>query len=73
MSVFMAGGGLKMGQVIGETDSKAEAPINRPLTPGDVLSTMYHTVNVDYRHVFYDQAQRPMPVLNEGRPIGELL
>ncbi|MBI1313147.1 DUF1501 domain-containing protein [bacterium] len=73
MSVFMAGGGLKMGQVIGETDSKAEAPNSRPLTPGDVLSTMYHTVDVDYRHVFYDQAQRPMPVLNEGRPIEELL
>lgn len=73
MSVLMSGGGLEMGQVIGSTDAKAEAPATRPCTPGDVLSTMYHTVDVDYHHVFYDQAQRPMPVLAEGRPIEELL
>lgn len=73
MSVLMAGGGLKMGQAIGETDSKAEAPISNPYTPGDVLSTMYHTLGVDYRHIFFDQAKRPMPVLAEGRPIPELV
>lgn len=73
MSVVFAGGGLKMGQAIGETDSKAEAPISKPYTPGCVLSTMYHVVDVDYRHEFYDQAQRPLAVLPEGRPIGELI
>lgn len=73
MSVVMAGGGLKAGLVVGETDSKAEAPKNLPYTPGAVLSTMYHTVGVDYEHVFYDQARRPLPVLPEGRPIAELI
>jgi len=73
MSVLMSGGGLKMGQAIGETDSKAEAPASNPYTPGDVLSTMYHTLGIDYRHVFYDQAKRPMPVLAEGTPIPELV
>jgi hypothetical protein len=73
MSVIFAGGGLKMGQAIGETDSKAEAPISKPYTPGCVLSTMYHVVDVDYRHEFYDQAQRPLAVLPEGQPIPELI
>ncbi len=73
MSVVMAGGGLKMGQAIGETDSKAEYPISKPYSPGCVLSTMYHAIGVDYRHVFYDQAKRPLPALAEGKPIPELI
>lgn len=73
MSVVMAGGGLTMGQAIGETDSKAEAPIHTPYTPGCVLSTMYHVLGIDYRHVFYDQALRPLAVLPEGEPIAELV
>jgi len=73
MSCVFAGGGLKMGQMIGETDSKAEYPINKPYSPGCVLSTMYHVVGVDYQHLFYDQARRPMAVLAEGRPISELI
>jgi uncharacterized protein (DUF1501 family) len=73
MSVLLSGGGLKMGQVIGETDSKAEAPISKPYTPGCLLSTMYYVLHLDYRHVFYDQARRPMPVLAEGKPIPELI
>lgn len=73
MSVVMAGGGLKMGQAIGETDSKAEYPISKPYSPGCVLSTMYHVLGVDYRHNFFDQAQRPLAVLPEGTPIPELI
>ncbi|MCA9046406.1 MAG: DUF1501 domain-containing protein [Planctomycetaceae bacterium] len=73
MSVVYGGGGLKMGQAIGETDSKAEAPISKPYTPGDVLSTMYRVLDIDFRHVFYDEARRPLPVLKEGNPIPELV
>lgn len=73
MSVLYAGGGLKMGQAIGTTDSKAEYPTTKPYTPGCVLSTMYHALGIDYRHVFFDQARRPLPVLAEGAPIPELV
>jgi hypothetical protein len=34
---------------------------------------MYHALGIDYRHVFYDQGQRPMPILSEGEPIRELV
>ena len=73
MSVLLAGGGLRTGQVIGSTDARAEYPATRPCSPGTILSTMYRVLGVDHHHVFYDQAQRPMPVLAEGKPIDELL
>ena len=72
MSVLYSGGGLRMGQTIGATNSKAEYPISNPQSPGCVLSTMYHVLGIDYRHVFHDQAQRPLAILAEGRPIQEL-
>lgn len=71
-SVVFAGGGLRMGQVIGSTDARAEYPSSRPTTPQDVLATMYQVLGIDYRHEFMDPAQRPIPILNEGRPIQEL-
>jgi Protein of unknown function (DUF1501) len=73
MSVLYAGGGLKMGQAIGTTNATAEYPTTKPYTPGCVLSTIYHVLGIDHHHAFYDQAQRPMPILSEGEPIPELI
>jgi hypothetical protein len=73
MSILFAGGGLKMGQAVGTTNATAEYPTSKAATPGCVLSTMYRVLGIDYRHVFHDQAQRPLPVLNEGEPVKELI
>jgi hypothetical protein len=73
MSVLYAGGGLKMGQAVGTTNALAEYPTSKPATPGCVLATLYHVLGIDYRHVFHDDAQRPLPVLNEGEPIADLV
>jgi len=73
MTIVYAGGGLKMGQAIGATSDKAEYPTSKAYTVGCVLSTMYQCLGIDYRHAFYDQAQRPLPILAEGRPIEELV
>lgn len=73
MSVLYAGGGLKMGQAIGTTNALAEYPTSKPYTPGCVLSTMYHTLGIDHKHVFHDDAQRPLAILSEGEPIRELV
>ena len=62
-----------MGRMVGTTDSKAEYPRTGAVGPQDVLATMYHVLGIDYRHEFYDAAQRPMMIVNEGKPIGELL
>jgi uncharacterized protein (DUF1501 family) len=72
LSVVLAGGGLKMGQVIGATDTRGEYPQTRPLSPQDLLATLYKFLDVDYRHVFYDAGQRPVPIVHEGNPIEEL-
>ena len=47
MSAMIAGGGLKMGQVIGATDSRAERSKEGKITFQNVLATMYHVMGVD--------------------------
>jgi hypothetical protein len=73
LSVLFSGGGLKMGQVVGETDPHADGPRTRPLGPQDVLATIYHVLGIDYRHTFHDAGRRPVQVLNDGKPIAELI
>lgn len=73
MNVLFAGGGLKMGQAIGTTDSRAEYPTSKPYSPGCILSTMYHALGIDYHHTFYDHGRRPLMVLPEGLPIPDLV
>ncbi len=73
MSVLVSGGGWKMGQVIGATNSKAEYPSERPLTPQDLLATTYRHLGIDHHHEFLDFAGRPQRILYHGEPISELL
>jgi hypothetical protein len=73
MSALLAGGGLKMGQVVGSTDPRGEYPRTRAVGPQDVLATMYHVLGIDYHHEFYDGGKRPIPILNEGKAIEELI
>ncbi len=72
-SVMMAGGGLKGGQVVGATNDKGEHPIERPLMPSDVLATIYHVLGIDPDQTFIDHAGRPVPILDSGRPISEII
>jgi hypothetical protein len=73
MSAVVAGGGLKMGQVIGATTKKGESPIERPLRPEDLIQTAYHVLGMNPQHEFLNESGRPMPVLNAGSPISELI
>ncbi len=74
MTVVMAGGGLRMGQAVGATNSKAEHPISSPQRPDDVLATIYHVLGIDYRHIsFNDYSGRPVPMLDNGTPISEVI
>lgn len=72
-SVMIAGGGLRGGQVVGATNSKGEFPVERPLTPGDVLATVYHVLGIDPRQSFLDLTGRPVPLLDQGEPIREII
>jgi uncharacterized protein (DUF1501 family) len=71
-SAVVSGGGLRMGQVIGATNSKAEYPVEKPYTPQDLLATVYRHLGVDYQQKLNDFNGRPVYILDKGRPIVEL-
>jgi len=72
MSVLLSGGGMKMGQAIGATDARGEAPVERRIAPEDILATVYQNLGIDPRTEFVNHAGRPIPILPGGTPIAEL-
>ena len=71
--ILMGGGGVKGGQIVGATTLKGEEPVTRPITPADLLATVYHVLGIDPARQFIDQRGRPAAVLSEGQAITELL
>ena len=73
MSMTLAGGGLRHGQVIGATEADGGHIKDRPVTPGDLAATIYHHMGVPLDAVYYDPTNRPRPIVDRGRPIDELI
>jgi hypothetical protein len=73
MSALVAGGGLKMGQAIGESTARGERPKDRPYTVPQVLSTLYRAMGIDAAQTFRDGSGRPMYILDDRAPVTELL
>lgn len=71
-SGVLAGGRVKGGRVIGESDEKGAFPKANPKTPQDVLATLYQHLGVDTHAQYLDNAGRPHSVLPSGQPIEEL-
>jgi hypothetical protein len=69
----VAGGGLRMGQVVGETDARAERAKGRPYTPQNVLATIYHVLGIDPATAFADYQGRPVHLLDDRERIAELI
>ena len=72
MSVFLSGGGLRMGEVVGATNAKGEEPLTRPLAPNDFLATIYKAMGVPWQAQVNDFRGRPTPLVPNGHPIEEL-
>ena len=72
-SVFIAGGGLTRGQVIGRTTRDGSSPSQRPVSVHDILATAYERLGVDPQSFVNDIEGRPVRILPEGMPIAELL
>ena len=72
MSMAMAGGGLRHGQVIGATEADGGHIKERPVTPGDLAATIYHHMGVPLDTTYVDGTGRPRFVVEQGRPIEEL-
>lgn len=71
-SLVMAGGGIRGGQVYGKSDSRGAEVLSQPVSPADVLSTMYHILGVPPNSELRDRLDRPIQ-LSEGRVLTELL
>jgi uncharacterized protein (DUF1501 family) len=71
--IVFIGGGLKMGVVVGETDSKAAYVKSRPVTVQDYMATILHVMGIDRRVQYVDPSGRPRYMVESGEPIGELV
>jgi hypothetical protein len=72
-SVVLAGGGIRGGQVVGESDATGGYPVTRAVTPADIHATVFHALGYDVERTFFPALDgRPMP-LSTGQPILELL
>jgi hypothetical protein len=72
-TLALAGGGLKMGQVIGESAEKADVPKTTAITPQDLMATVFKVIDLDQRIQFTNQAGRPTYMIETGKPIAELV
>ena len=73
-TLALAGGGLKMGQVVGQSSAKAEVPKSTPIYPKDLMATIFHVLGIDTRLQYVDQSGRPQFLVPEGAsPIAELV
>ena len=72
-TLAMAGGGLQMGQVVGESAAKIDVPKTTPIHPQDLMATIFHVLGIERRVQFIDQAGRPVYMIEDGKPIEELV
>jgi hypothetical protein len=73
MFALLGGGGIEGGRVVGATDSRGAGPIDRPLRPTDLHATIYDVLGVDPSQSFLDYSGRPVPILDHGEVIRELM
>jgi hypothetical protein len=67
------GGGLKMGQVIGETDSRAERSRSGSISFQNIIATIYHVLGIDTSTWLPDFSGRPQHLLYDREPVAELV
>lgn len=72
MSMSLAGGGLRHGQVIGESEKDGGAIKSNPISPGDLAATIYRHMGVPLDATYLDPTGRPRAIVDTGKPIAEL-
>ena len=72
-SAVLAGGGIARGRVVGKTDKIAGTVVERPISPKDVLATVYHLLGIDPETVLYDRTNRPVPLVQNASVVSEAL
>ena len=72
-TVMLLGGGIKAGCVFGASDRIGSVPVESPVSPGDILATMYRLLGVDPKFQLYDALNRPLALVPQGRIVHEIM
>lgn len=72
-TVMLAGGGFKRGFVFGASDRIGSQPAESPVSPGDIIATIYRLLGISPSHTIYDALNRPHALVPHGRIVQELI
>lgn len=72
MCMLMAGGGVRGGQVVGESDATASGPAHAAITPDDVAASLYHNLGIDHAMEYATETGRPITLVRDGTVIQPL-
>jgi hypothetical protein len=70
---LLAGGGLQVGQAVGQSDKIAARALGNAYTPQNVLATLYHVLGIDPALTLPDHTGRPQHLLEQRDKIAELV
>lgn len=73
MSSLLAGAGVRTGQVVGQTNDKAEEPVGTGFTPDDLAATFYSAIGIDPKMEFDSNVGRPITLVRDGNAISRIL
>lgn len=72
-TVMLAGGGVQQGFVYGASDRTGSVPVESPVSPGDVMATIYRLLGIKSTTQILDALGRPHEVVPQGRVINEIM
>lgn len=72
MFMLMAGGGVRAGQVLGESDETASMPLHDGFSPDDVAASFYHALGIDPAKEYHTSTGRPIKIVRDGRVLPQL-
>jgi uncharacterized protein (DUF1501 family) len=72
-TIALGGGGIQGGRVVGASDERAERPIETNYGPEDLAATLFRQMGIDAKEEFHTPEGRPVPIVNGGRVMRELL
>jgi uncharacterized protein (DUF1501 family) len=71
--IVFFGGGLRPGVVVGESDARAGYVKSRPVTPQDLLATLFHVLGLDPNVQYIHPSGRPVSMIENGKALEELI
>ncbi|MFO0922281.1 MAG: DUF1501 domain-containing protein [Pirellulales bacterium] len=72
MTMLMAGGKIRGGRVVGESDATAAGPAHEAISPSDVAASFYHNLGIDPKIEYQTETGRPITLVRDGNVIGPL-